>query len=94
MDLEPALHVDSHLQLVFVRSRSMMARTDNNKAATRFGIDAVVVRMKEPGVPRSKRRSLVRSVLLFLSRLFSYIPSPVRGRQPELEQKATAILSM
>ncbi len=71
MDLEPALHVDSHLQLVFVRPRSMTARTDDNKAAARFGIDAVVC--PHEGA-RSFAVTLVRSVLLFY-RVFSHISS-------------------
>ncbi|PBK80665.1 hypothetical protein ARMGADRAFT_1039935 [Armillaria gallica] len=83
MDLERALHVDSHLQLVFVRPRSMTARAGDNKAAARFGIDAVVC-------PHEGARSFAvkEAVTLLL------ISSPVHGRQLELEQKATAILSM
>ncbi|KAK0237062.1 hypothetical protein EDD85DRAFT_835949 [Armillaria nabsnona] len=69
---EPALHVDSHLQLVFVRPRSMTVRTDDNKAAARFGIDAVVC-------PHEGARSFaVKEAITLL-----LIPSPVHERQPE-----------
>ncbi len=77
MDLEPALHIDSHLQLVFDDGEVTITKLPHALASMQPS-----VRVKESGVSRSKRRPLW-FVPFFL--MISIYPCPSLSMSPMSE---------